>query len=144
MLPRAALYGQHSFWQIQELYFIGVGKDHKTFDDIFKLSDIARPVVVLQAFDGGLGHLLLGNILLEAMLFEKILDQKRNVVCTLSQRRDMDGNHVQAVEQVLPEFVFSDARSKSLLVAAKMRTSTSTVLDPPTLWILVSEVRSGV
>ena len=57
-------YGLHSFWQIQELYFIGVGKDHEAFDDIFKLSDIAGPVVVLQAFDGGLGHVLLGNILL--------------------------------------------------------------------------------
>src|SRR5208337_684707 len=87
----------------------------KAFDDIFKLPDIAGPLVSLQAFDGSLGHLLLGNILLQAVLFEKVLDQKCNVACTFSQRRDMDGNHVQPVEKVLTEFAFSD-RTLQILV----------------------------
>ena len=73
------------------------------------------------------------------MLFEKILDKKRNVACTLSQRRDMDGNHVQAVEQVLPGFVFSD-RTLQILVGcgqnADVDFNRSRSADP--VWNLVS------
>ena len=38
-----------------------------------------------------------------AQLFDHVLDQQRNVVAVITQRRKLDCNYVQAVQQVLSE-----------------------------------------
>src|SRR5271165_2627272 len=42
------------------------------------------------------------------IFFEKVVHQQQYVLATLPQRRDADGNHVQAIVQVLTKQVFGD------------------------------------
>src|SRR5258708_6379992 len=72
-------------------------------DGVFKLSHVARPVVLLQSgqpalvdpFDAAPGAL--------RVFLDEMLDQRRNVVPAIAQRWNLDRNHVEPVEEILLE-----------------------------------------
>ncbi len=47
-----------------------------------------------------------GLVVLFRILLEEVLDQQRNVFAALAQRRQIEGDYIQAVEKVLAEFPF--------------------------------------
>ena len=59
--------------------------------------------------------------------------QKRDVIHTLAQGRQGNGENVQAVKQIRPEPAFLNHLERSRLVAATMRTSTRMVRVLPSL-----------
>ena len=77
--------------------------DDRPLDGVLQLAHVAGPVVGDQRL-----HRLLGDPGRRrgrrvAELRQEVLHQQRDVVLALSQRRHMDGDHVQAVVQVLAE-----------------------------------------
>src|SRR3569623_481325 len=81
--------------------------DDQAFHEIGEFAHIARPVIVAQRNDGlrGQAH--------RAALFvfeagDEIVDQQRDVFLTLTQRRHLDGKHVESVVEVLAEVAFGN------------------------------------
>ena len=62
----------------------------------------------------------------------KSLREQRDVRRAIAQRRQLDRDRVDAIEQVVAESAVAHAAARSWLVAATMRTSTSTFCVPPT------------
>src|SRR5207249_317608 len=76
---------------------------YEPLDQIFQLADVARPPVLLQDSHRGIGHAL--NSLAEARVVapqEKIREQ-RNIFRPLTQRRQLDRDDVDSIEQVFAE-----------------------------------------
>ena len=71
--------------------------------DVLQFPDVPRPVVLLQQGErlGGDPPGLLAELL--AVLLEEVRDQQRDVLPALPERGEVNGDHVQAVEEVLPE-----------------------------------------
>ena len=63
---------------------------------------------------------------------DEVLDEQRDVLAALAQRRKLDREHREPVVEVLAEAPSAIARSRSRLVAATIRTSTLRVRVPPT------------
>src|SRR5580704_10439218 len=66
------------------------------------------------------------------MALHEVLDQHRNVLFPLPERRHVDREDIQPVKEVTPEHASSDGGSKSRFVAAITRTSTGMTRLPPT------------
>src|SRR3989304_5990447 len=71
--------------------------------DVLQFPDVPRPVVLLQQRQRLRRHAahLLAELL--AVLLEEVRDQQWDVLPALAERREMDGDHVQPGEEVLPE-----------------------------------------
>src|SRR5450759_3631337 len=76
---------------------------HGALDGVLELADVARPVGGLERFQ----HARLDAVdpLARALrvLADEMIDQQRDVVAPLAQRRDVDGDHVQAIVQIFLE-----------------------------------------
>ena len=78
-------------------------QDDGALDGVLELADVAGPVVLLQrrqhavvdAVDPPAGTL--------GVLPDEVLDQRRDVFAPIAQRRDLDRNDVEPVEQVVLE-----------------------------------------
>ena len=53
-----------------------------------------------ERIHNGVGNLLDALALMLGELSDKVRDQERNVFRPLAQRRDADGEHVQAIEEI--------------------------------------------
>ncbi len=72
-------------------------------DEVFQLPNISRPSIVFQGpedFGMDVPDLLGGG---PVQLFQELLDEQRDVFRPLPERRDLDGENVEAVVKVLPE-----------------------------------------
>ena len=76
---------------------------HRALDHVLELAHVARPVVVHQQVERFRRELEFGTRVLLAVLLEEVLHQQRDVVLALAQRRQLDRDDVQPVEQVLAE-----------------------------------------
>ena len=80
-----------------------VDHDHRAFDQVLQLTDVAGEGVVEQRLDRPLaeaGHVALVTL---AVVVQEVLHQQRDVVAPLAQRRQVDREHVEPVEQVFAE-----------------------------------------
>src|SRR5258708_1015913 len=75
-------------------------KDDRTLHGVLELAHIAWPVVRQEPLQRLLAHPGRGAGVGEAMLLQEVLDQQRNIVFALAQRRNVDGDDRQAVVQV--------------------------------------------
>src|SRR5262245_1771115 len=81
-------------------YFV-VAQDDRPLDHVLELSHIAWPCVRLKQ-----GECVLADVpdrlpsLLRVAL-DQVLHEQRDVIHTLTQRRDADGKDIQPVEQIL-------------------------------------------
>ncbi len=80
-----------------------IGKNDGTFDDVLELPDVPRPIVVEQGLNRFGGKLETWAVVLVAVFLEKVLDQKRDVLFALAQRRNVHVDDVQPVVEILPE-----------------------------------------
>ena len=89
--------------QLLRLDELAVGQDDRAFDDVAHLAHVARPVVLLE--DPHRRGIDCRNGLVVALveLGEERLDQQREVVLALAQRRQLDGEDVEAVVEILAQ-----------------------------------------
>src|SRR5207244_4098788 len=73
-------------------------------EDVLELPDVAGPVVALENRKRLRGDSadVLAEVLAE--LLQEVRDEEGNVLATLAQRRQVDRQHVQAVEEVLAHY----------------------------------------
>ena len=75
--------------------------------EILELADVAGPAVLAEALEGGLVQALAGKAAV-AGLVEEVAGEDGDVLEALAQRREADGDDVEAVEQVFPELPGAD------------------------------------
>ncbi len=82
--------------------------DKSAFKNIFQFSDISRPGMLHELSHCACSYCF--DIPVEIFIEDgdKVLYQKRDILDSLPQRRDMDGNHVQPVEEFYPIFALVD------------------------------------
>src|SRR5262245_39095026 len=78
-------------------------KNHRTLDDVHKLAHVARPVIVLKFVQrigtdrlDSLAHALSG-------FSNELVGQKPNVLFALTEWRNLNREHVQAIKEICPE-----------------------------------------
>src|SRR3990172_3611095 len=103
ILDRAATKDGNVQGQLPQRDGLALGQGHRALDDVLQLADVAGPVVLIQRGRGARGEALHLAGELAVVLADEVLYQKGDVVAALAQGGQRDGNHVQAVVQVLPE-----------------------------------------
>src|SRR4029077_8991468 len=76
---------------------------HRALDDILELANVARPVVLGQQVERVRRQLEPAFLVLLAVLFEEMVDEQWNVVLPVAQRRQLDRDHVEAIEEIFAE-----------------------------------------
>ena len=80
-------------------------RDH-ALDHVLQLTHVSRPVIFLDRAHGIGRNVLLRDAEVVAVLGDEVLDEKLDVLFALPQRRKLDRDHVDAVEEVLAECAF--------------------------------------
>ena len=80
---------------------LGEGDDAPHF--VGELADVARPRVEQQVFERFVAERDAALVLLVAELLQVVLEQRRNLLAPLAQRRQVERQDLEAVEQVLAE-----------------------------------------
>src|SRR5688572_6128490 len=93
--------------QVLELDELTRAEDDRALDDVAQLADVARPAVLIEhthrrRFDGG--HVL---VVARIELGDERLDEQGQVFLAQPQRRQFDGEDVQAIEQILAQLAGS-------------------------------------
>jgi 2-dehydro-3-deoxyphosphogluconate aldolase/(4S)-4-hydroxy-2-oxoglutarate aldolase len=78
-----------------------LGEDHRAFDGVLKLPNVARPIVGAELFHGRLGNAGGGSVHSPGGLRDEMLGQGRNVFRPFPEGRNFNREHTQAIEQVL-------------------------------------------
>src|SRR2546428_5829903 len=85
-----------------------VRHDHESLDEILKLAHVSLPAVIHQV----LKRLAINSLLLDPVFLteasDEMLDQQRDILPTLTQRRQIDRDHVNTVIKVLAKAMVSD------------------------------------
>ncbi len=76
--------------------------------DVLQLAHVARPLIRIERRHGFRRKALNGLPHLARQLDQEVLGHERHVARALAKRRQLDGNHVEAVEEVLTELPFCD------------------------------------
>src|SRR3954465_11937629 len=100
----------HIAWQIGWLDDRPASLENDPFDDILQLADIAWPPVPNQYIHCRLGQLECRNPVQLAVCLEVVIDEERNVADALTQRRNVQTNHVQTEVEVFAEKARLDLR----------------------------------
>lgn len=88
------------------------GKNHGSFDEIFQLADIARPVPVGKGVNGGGRDD--ADVFLQALgvLLDKMNDQEGNIFAALAQWSCEDGPYAKAIVEFVTKLMLGDALGK--------------------------------
>ena len=83
----------------------GPARQHdRALDDVLELAHVARPVVLRQQIERLRRQLEVASCLFSSPYFSrKCCDEQRDVVLAIAQRRQLDRDDVQPVEQILAE-----------------------------------------
>ena len=84
------------------------GQDDGALDSIFQLADVSGPIVIHHNLQSFRRKLQARAVILSAKLPQEVLGQLGNIFLALAQRREAQGNDVQAIEEVLAELAFHD------------------------------------
>ena len=79
-----------------------------TFHDVFQLSHVSGPVVFGQLPDGILAEALGVDSQTLCMFAHEVVSQQSHVFLALSEAGDVDGDHIEAVEEVFTELLLLD------------------------------------
>src|SRR5262249_23594123 len=85
-----------------------VSQNHRALDEIFQLTNIARPVPTRKLLQGHSGNRFDALLHASAVFLGEVPHQKRYVLWTLPQRGNPDRKHVQAVIQVAAKLPIYD------------------------------------
>ncbi len=105
----AAFGALHEHGEMLGFDALGFGvEDQDALDDVAQLADVAGPVVLLERGEGGVGDFDVGAAVLLAELGEEFAGEERDVFLAIAQRRDVEGDDVEAVEEVFAEVAAGD------------------------------------
>ena len=93
---------------IQFELFAGTDND-RAFNNILQLAHISRPIVLFQNLNQVLGNRFDALASFRSKFFDKMIHQNRNILFALTQRRNGNGKHIQAVKQVFPKATLPDS-----------------------------------
>ncbi len=83
--------------------------DQGSFDHVFQLPHIARPVIRDKPVDGAGGqHRSLRELKLHGLAVDEVMHQGRDVFSSLPERRDRDGKDIEAEPEVFAKSPRSD------------------------------------
>ena len=93
-------------------------EEDKSFDRVGQLADIARPRMSDEELQrlGGEGFWLLTR---KPESVKKVLDEPRDILFPVPERRDRQGDHIEAKEEVFPEATGVELLLKILVGGAK-------------------------
>ena len=80
---------------------MAVGHDHGSFDVVFQLAHVARPIVRLQRLDHLQRQLRRVPAVLFAVAFQEELTQGGDILAPVAQRGQADRNDVEAIVQIV-------------------------------------------
>jgi hypothetical protein len=85
-----------------------VGEDDAAFHGVFELADVAGPLVVHHEAEGFGGELGRGKAVFFGVELEVVGGEERDVFLAAAERWELEGDDVEAVEEVLAEAAFLD------------------------------------
>ena len=103
-LARAAAVGEQVDGEVARRHGVAVRQRERPLDQVLELADVARPVVALEHLhrvDRDLAQR--ATSICSAVLLQEEVDQERDVLAPLAQRRQVDRDDVEAVVEVLAE-----------------------------------------
>jgi len=120
-------------------------KNERVFQRVFQFPDIARP----REFHEEAFHIRRDSSNLPSQLsvelFDKVLDQKRNILASVSERRQRDLHHFDPVVEVLPELATLDPFGEVPLSVGNFRSAFEGFLEFDVLgWNAPSMLNRGV
>ena len=89
---------------------LAVAHEHRPLDDVLQLADVAGPVVADERVDRRRRDALDLLAVIGRELLDEVVGEQQDVGLPLAQRRDEDGEDVEAVEQILPQRAVRDRR----------------------------------
>src|SRR5688572_15815 len=72
-------------------------KDDQPLHHIAQFADITRPVMFFQSFERFLVDGFFGNAIICTDIGEKFVDEQRNIIAAIVERRHMDDDNAEAV-----------------------------------------------
>ena len=88
---------------------------HGALDHVAQLAHVARPVIALQLLLDLGGEAADLAIVLPVELVDERLGEERDVLAPLAQRRQVDREHVEPVEEVLAQLAVGDRLGRVLV-----------------------------
>src|SRR5262249_57461788 len=104
------------------------GEEHGTLGELGGLSHVRRPRVAAECLEGLSAYHLDVAVHRAGEALQEEAYQGRDVLGSLAQRRDMDGEDIQAIVKVVPEAPFLDHPGE---VAVRRRDHADVELDRP-------------
>ena len=95
-------------WKIGRSQRAAFVHDHGPFNGVLQFADVARPVVIFQVLKGGGLNGDSGFVVFLTVRFEKPGDEQGNVLEAVAQRREVDFNRVDAIQEVLAKIATGD------------------------------------
>src|SRR5690349_24569881 len=92
-----------------------LGPDERLFDEVFQLSNIARPRITSQKLQCLFSEFDRGAAFLFQPFLEEMFGQEGNIFTTLTEWREKKRNDVDAVIEVFSELSFSNEVVKILV-----------------------------
>ena len=80
----------------------------RALDDVLQLTDVARPVVLLEHGQGLRRHAPRRPAHLLRQLLDEVGDQQRDVLAAIAQRRQVERDDVETVEEILAQDALGD------------------------------------
>src|SRR6185437_6162825 len=84
------------------------GKDDRALNNVLQFANVTRPGIQLKQIEGFFAYASEVLSFSSGIAIDEVLHQHRNVFSPLSQRRNLNGKNVKAVEKVFAECAGSD------------------------------------
>src|SRR5712671_7580811 len=84
------------------------GQQSGPFHKVLQFPDVARPAIAREGVHGFVGNTLDLFSHAPGVLIGEVVNQKRNVITAIAQRRDVNRKHVQTIVKVAPKLFFGD------------------------------------
>src|SRR5438445_728234 len=94
---------QHVVGQVLDADEPRPAQHHRPLDDVAQLAHVARPVIALELLVRLAGEAADLAVVLPIELLDEALAQQRNVLAALPQRRQVDREDVEPIEEVLAQ-----------------------------------------
>jgi len=102
-------------WNILWEQHIAGGEDTGPLNRVFQFANISWPRIFLHQFYRIFREFELGQMLLGRDLFQKIFSQQVDILSPLSERRQVDPDHIQTIKEIFPK-LFATGDTPSLIM----------------------------
>src|SRR5207237_9699399 len=79
---------------------LSISEQH--LNQVLELPHISRPWISHQRGHGVGFNPVNGDLVMAMVLFKKVLDQERDILSAVAQRRQVNGDHAEAIIKILP------------------------------------------